>query len=32
MTPQQLIGRIKALPERAPHTEALENLLLGKPR
>jgi hypothetical protein len=32
MTPQQLIKRIKALPARAPHTEALERLLLKKPR
>lgn len=32
MTPQQLIRRIKALPERAPHTEALEKLLLTRPR
>jgi hypothetical protein len=32
MTPQQLIRRIKGLPERAPHTEALEKLLLRRPR
>jgi hypothetical protein len=31
MTPQQLIRKIRALPERAPHTEALERLLLKKP-
>lgn len=31
MTPQQLIRKIRALPERAPHTEALEKLLLKKP-
>ncbi|CEJ86867.1 conserved hypothetical protein [Hyphomicrobium sp. GJ21] len=31
MTPQQLIKKIRALPERAPHTEALEKLLLKKP-
>jgi hypothetical protein len=31
MTPQQLIRKIKALPERAPHTEGLEKLLLKRP-
>ncbi|MFT3730799.1 MAG: hypothetical protein QM780_05130 [Hyphomicrobium sp.] len=31
MTPQQLIRKIKALPERAPHTEALERWLRRGP-
>ncbi|MBS0240364.1 MAG: hypothetical protein JSR89_18280 [Proteobacteria bacterium] len=32
MTPQELIKKIEKLPERAPHTEALEKLLLKKPQ
>ena len=31
MTPKQLIKKIEKLPVRAPHTEALEKLLLKKP-
>jgi hypothetical protein len=31
MTPQQLTRKIRELPERAPHTEALERLLLKRP-
>jgi hypothetical protein len=32
MTPQQLIKKIRALPDRAPHTVGLEKLLLKKRR
>ncbi len=32
MTPKQLIEKIEKLPVRAPHTGALEKLLLAKPQ